>query len=238
MADLFMINESQQSSQIISLKLSNATDHFFVRLTGGSGKISFKDGVRGITSLMKELSQFKGIIISGGTRIINKPDLKVHPSIQEVGSFIKAKNPHVRVFGIVPRQEVLQLRKEGVLVLEEETQFTVINPDFDVVLIVQKNVDDGSPWETEWRESFRIVSQFRSYSDYRCALIAYNGGNITKDEIRVWAAYKWPVLLIKDSGRVTDELANNPEFLKENPTVSVISVDEIRSSLRRLGAKI
>lgn len=98
-------------------------------------------------------------------------------------------------------------------------------------------------WRAEYRQCLKFAADLMKLDDWRSLLLVYNGGGITEEEILIWAALgkvdpRWQVLLVKGSGRKSDQYANDAAWLAEHPTVHVAenSVKSIRSKLLQLGA--
>ena len=243
---ILFTNQDHQPSSLLGMKISGATRHFILRLTGGCGYMDPIDGKRNIDFLTETLSGFGGVLLHGGTRIYQfhpeNESYEVFPTILEVPPVLWEKNHDLRSVGIVPKMKVVEYHPELGLIVskdDEHNQITTIHPNLDACLIIQRNVDQKLYWDAEWQECERIISAYLEHGgDYKTMLISSNGGETTKKEIERWATdLKWPVLLIKGSGRVTDELARNRAWLRKHPTVSICSsVSEARDILTKIGA--
>jgi hypothetical protein len=120
----------------------------------------------------------------------------------------------------------------------EDPYFTVIHPEQDITLVVQVSADNPEVWDAEYRECLSITNDLKEYCNFKSVLISYNGGSVTEREILRTAERGWPVILIKDSGRKTDEYANNREFLALRTNVRVVerSAAALRAALAEFGA--
>ncbi len=237
---LYIQNEGEESTKIV-LQLTRAEQKFVIRITGGCGYMS-PDDAKGLYNLFAEaFNGFKGAMLFGGTRMIKKDNTSsIVPGITEIPPLIEKKEDVV-ILGVVPKTSDLELSvKYGLVVSVDNKQqyITVVHPDQDMCLIVQSSVDKTSCWETEFEECIRITSNLRDFADWKSLLISYNGGKVTEKEILKTAKLGWPVLLIKGSGRKTDEYANNQEFLNAYPNVVVAQkeVSSIRKQLIKAGA--
>ena len=189
------------------------------------------------------LSGFDGALIFGGARMLMRDDPeKIVPSITEVPSRLRRFCPEMIVLGIVPKTEDLRLDDRFGLVVSSESgnpYITVIHPEQDIVLVVQTSADDKEIWDAEFQECLRITSDLREYGDWKSVLVSYNGGPVTKREIIATAERGWPVVLIKGSGRVTDEFAADKDFLivhRDNVAVAKQDPIDLRMKLSDFGA--
>jgi len=237
---LYIQGEDEQSSKI-ALKLTKAKDRFVVRITGGCGYMNQEDA-SGLNELFeKSFEGFSGAMLFGGTRMIKKGSQnEIVPSITEIAPLVRKKNNNSVVLGVVPKTDDLYLSEYGLIVCSEESSdyVTIIHPEQDICLMVQKSVDQNSLWEAEYKECIKIIDSLRKYADWKSLLISYNGGGVTEKEILKTAELGWPVLLIKNSGRKTDEYAENKRFLERYPNVLVCEKNyrAIRNVLKKIGA--
>ena len=205
----------------VTLSLSASEHKSIIRLTGGCGKMSSEDGENLINTFVDAFAGYRGSLLFGGTRMIDKMDDSIVMGITEVAPAIKKKNPHVCLGGVIPKSDMLQISDKGLIVSnnDNEPYFTICHPNQDLVLLVQLRVDPphkremalidsqlaSSIWDLEVYECFQMVNDLHENVNYKPLLISYNGGNVTRKEIMIWSKSSLPVLLIKGSGRVTDE---------------------------------
>lgn len=237
---VFTLNSDEQSSAIVALQLTRAPQHVVMRLAGGSGAISWEDGNRGSALLSTALGRFQGAILFGGTRVVKMSQtFKVWPGIQEVPFIVKSLSPKVTILGIIPRISIFRLVENLGMVISEDPEndkVTIVHPEQDICLQVQTNVDDFAPWDAEWIESLKIAEHLRLYAKWQSLLVAYNGGTVTLQEIKAWAALGRPVVIVKDSGQTCDSLANDEGWLGEHPSVRVAghSVESLRGVIESI----
>ncbi len=232
-----------------------------LRLTGGCAFMSPEDSL-GLQRLEDALADcYEGVILFGGTRMysLDKPG-EVIPGITEVAPAVRARKEKVRIYGVAPRLETLELSPSGHLVIPEPTDYasrlkgqresdqgpkrvTVIHPYQDMALILQQNVDKGSPYEAEYKRCLQIVDELHG-RNWLSLLLVYNGGKVTEQELLAWAKLglqdpSWQVLLVNGSGRIADEYAQDKKFLTEHPTVhvSALTVEAIRENVEELVIK-
>lgn len=220
---LYIQGQNEQSS-VIALKLTRARQRFVVRFTGGCGYMSVDDA-NGLYDLFaRAFNGFSGAILFGGTRMVNREDFDSFlPSITEIPALIKKNNPAAVILGVVPKTSEVKLSEAGMIVSNESENdyITIVHPDQDMCLIVQKSVDNTVSWEAEYKECLSIIKSLKDFAGWDSLLISYNGGLVTEKEILETAELGWPVLLINDSGRITEKYANDKIFLKRYPNVFV-----------------
>jgi hypothetical protein len=224
--------------------LSNCNQPFEVRITGGCGYMTLEDGKRSVSVLSRTLRGLSCMLLYGGTRVLapapgTKLGYKVFPTILEVPPRLRRTNPNIITYGIIPKMTHVKYGKLGLVIGEDEkTGFlTVIHPNQDLCLILQKNVDEMSYWDAEWMECLEITKTFLQFrKKFAAVLVAYNGGKVTGHEIEAWAEEGLPVILFAGSGRITDEFCQNTEWLNSHPSVTVChSVKEARQKIVSLG---
>lgn len=236
--EMFFTDADHQMSSLITIRLHKATRRYLIRLTGGSNYMDPSIGATCVEVLSNALSGFNGVVLFGGTRTIRIDDPSVIlPTISEVPSNIKTADG-LMFFGVIPRTSVMKYDQNVGLILETDFGsglMTIVHPDQDVCLQVQRNVDDFAPWDAEWKECSRVVEAFTRDGNWNSLLIVYNGGETTLREARHWASRNWPILLIRGSGRAADqlihELAGHPSTL-----VAENDADSVREVLTNLKA--
>lgn len=238
---LFVQSKGDQSSKV-ALLLTSARQKCIVRVTGGCGNLSPEHAASMQQVLCEAFAGFAGAMLFGGTRMVLKRDHSIIvPGITEIPPLIRAQNPRSVVLGVVPRTQDFQIAPDLGMVVSSEpgNEFiTIVHPDQDACLVVQHSADQDVLWEAEYEECMRITENLRTYAEWQSLLVCYNGGGVTEKELLATAAWKWPVLLIEGSGRVTDRYASNEEFLHSHPSVMVAKCDSlsIRRSLMSTGA--
>ena len=237
---LYVKSRGEQTTKL-SLMLTQAKRRFVVRITGGCGKMT-ADEAEGLYGLFRRaMFGFDGAVIFGGTRMLRKDDpSEVVPGVTEIAPAMRESCPEMTLLGIVPRTQDIDLSEHGLVVSHEgeNPYFTIVHPTQDIVLVVQVSADDAEIWDAEYGESLRIVADLRTYAKFGSVTVSYNGGGVTEREVRRTAALGWPVILVKGSGRVTDDFAVDREFLLAHPSVIVAEKDPyaLRDALSSVGA--
>ncbi len=234
---LFVQNEDEISTKI-SLLLTTATDKFLTRFTGGCGFMSNEDALGMNEVLLSSFSTYKGSILFGGTRMIMKDTSKIKASITEIPYLIKELSPETILLGVVPKTDTLLFTDQGIVVSKDDKYSTIIHPCQDIALVIQKNVDENSKWDIEWKACHQIMADLDQFASIPNLTVVYNGGETTKNEIEIAAKKGFNILLINGSGRTADLFANNKTFLRSYKNVFVCdnTVSSLTSALISFGA--
>ena len=203
-------------SRINFLFAKRYLSRFVLRITGGC---SYMDGsdAGGLHNLRAALRGYAGVGLFGGTNIRKRCNpAETVDSICEI--FPSLTGPMLRL-GVVAKTEDMRVTPYGLVVHDQpgNDTFAVMHPGADALLAIQPSADRHAPFEREFKECVRIVSELQQ-SSWGSLLLVYNGGQITEKEARTWAELgkrepgRWPVLLVKGSGRTADKLAADPEF--------------------------
>ncbi len=200
-----------------------------------------EDDARGLYDLfVPAFDGFEGAMLYGGTRMINlQENWKVEPGITEIPPLIRDRCPNARIHGVVPRTETFCIDSHGRLLIsidEDTGKATIIHPNQDEVLVVQDGPDKPCSWDGEYRAVLHITKQLREHAQWNSVLISYNGGKYTEEEVRAVRDRGWPIILIRGSGRKTDELAADSSFCSV-PHVLVVDKNQhsLRAALEKLG---
>lgn len=197
----------------------------------------------------------EGYHILGGTRMrgLYRPEMVV-PGIMELPIRLKKSiGKKMRLLGLAPKVSNTEIQgKETIkgnpiftdqfgtvisINFDENHPyggyFTTLRGDTDVTIFFQPGTNQVSKYDDERLRAREIIDQLLK-RQMPALLTSYNGGGVTEREIRDWCRMienrdSWrecaKVLLIKDSGRITHQLACDQEFLGENPWVSVAELD-------------
>lgn len=191
--------------------------------------------------------RFSGLGLFGGTRMIRRDNPKVIvPGITEVFPAIEPWCTNSVFCGVLAKTSHLKISPHGIVMqnVPADPWVTIIHPNQTSCVLLQPSADTTATWDDEFKECVRIVDSLKD-SQWKSLLVAYNGGGVTEREIRTWAKLGkqnpfWQVLIVQGSGRKSDELAADKEFLAEHPTVHVCknNVDDMREKLEDLGALV
>jgi hypothetical protein len=230
--------------------LSRVPNRIAVTITGGCARanMAYDEGLELLELFKQAFDGFAGAMLIGGSRMILDDDpTKVLFGITEVGAAIRTHCNDSFVLGVVPRlQEVVFYQAASMLKVihtagEADTpdHTTIIHPNQDIVVGVGKRlVLDRPIWDDEIEFRRYITETLRTYALWRSVLVAYNGGGTTEREVLINARQGWPVILVQGSGRATDKLAGDTDFLQAHPNVRVCqhSAASLRHELHELGA--
>ena len=233
-APFFVANKGAQSTKV-ALMLSTAEQKVVVRMTGGCGAMSPSDA-EGLYDLFVDalvLADFKGAILYGGTRMLNRLTSEVVPGVTEIPPRV-AKRCRAVTMGVVPRTCDLAIDDQGrgIIVSQERGSdfITVVHPEQKTFIIIQNSVDVPATWDDEREECFQIIAEMREYGGFRSLLICYNGGGVTERELLQHAKNGWPVMLVADSGRITEKYCQDTDFLARHPNVRVVAKNALAIS--------
>ena len=236
---LYIKSRGEQTTKL-ALQLTCAPRKCVVRITGGCGSMSEADA-EGMQELYaRAFVGYDGAMLFGGTRMLRQDDPSaVVPGITEIPPRLRQLCRDMVLLGVIPKTQDIRLTDTGMIVSAEEGKpyFTVVHPTQDVVLVVQVSPDDPEIWDAEYHECLRITEDLRGYAGFTSVLVSYNGGTVTRREILATADRDWPVILIRGSGRVTDELAADRTFLAAHRNIAVADKepDALRRALADLG---
>lgn len=229
--NLIVMNATDGLPAAFALMGTRAEQKVAIRLAGGCKGMNGDDKTNMIDFFRTALEGFRGLIWSGGTRAVR--DGEVDIMVTDVPGVIAADNPGCVALGTTPRTDMLRLQGESRLVLDEWGQF--LNPTMSGILVVQNGPDGQMEWDGDVDTYFRLMENWRQYAGFSAiGLIAWNGGEVTRDEIYRAAKKGWPVILIRGSGRVTDEIITGIEnrdpaiidALGKDPKIAVVDHDD------------
>lgn len=236
-----LLQSRREESRTFRLSLTTVPARWIVRWTGGGEDMSAADAKGLFDLFVPAFDGYSGAMLFGGTRIISIEDPTIlKPSISEIPPLIRQRCPGVRIHGVIPRTADSGIDALGRLLISFDGKTgnaSIVHPDQDEVLVVQESVDEAVSWDGEWRACAKIIGDLRAFAGFQSLLISYNGGHHTGEEIRYTADCGWPVLLVKGSGRATDEFAEDASFLAAHPRVRVVekTTGAIRRILKELG---
>ncbi len=199
-----------------------------LRLGGGCKGMSAQDKTQMIEFFREAFRGYQGLIWSGATRQVK--DGQVDPMVTDVPGIIAQDNPGCIALGTLPRTSMLSLREDSRFVLDDYG--TVVNPDTYGVLIVQNGADGASGWDGDVNDYFALMQSWRDHAGFSAlGVCAWNGGDITKQEIIRSANLGWPTYLVRGSGRACDEIigaiesgkADTISGLKDIKTLVIVS---------------
>jgi hypothetical protein len=234
----------------------NPTRPFACRLTGGCANMSAADAV-GLRRLERALcggktdKRFAGFALFGGTRMLSTIDpTEVLPGITEVFPNIAEQCPNMEMLGLIAgfRRQIRSSdpKLAGQIIIDKSKNFlTVVHPRPRSILQLQPLPDNEEVWDDEYKETARCFQALHEYG-WQTLNIVFNGGTVTEREIKLWANLGlqnpglWNMLLIKDSGRIAEQFAEDADFLAchQNIVVAENDIDDMVAKLSDLGALV
>ncbi len=229
----FIVKNINEASRIASLCMTRG-ESYIVRISGGCGYMESTEEAR-LLSFATAFTHYKGVIIGGGTRMLYRKNLhQIRPGVTELLPTIKKVAPDCTTIGIIPKVkghdlELIQIPDSPFPLLcfgqyeEYITTFTVEN---DFHIMVQATADIGVRWEDEYRTALIEMEVLRREKQYRCATVFYNGGPTSEKELMDTLELGWPVVLIKNSGRMCDTYGNDQSFLERYTNLHVVETPQ------------
>lgn len=237
-----IIKTVNEASRIASLNMTRG-DKWIVRISGGCGYMDSTEEKR-LLSFAQAFEEYKGVIIGGGSRMLYRNDFNnIRPGVTELLPAIKRVAPTCTTVGIIPKVkgddlELMCIPNSHLPIVtfgNNEEYITTFNVDNDITIMVQASADIGVRWEDEYRTAIIEMDVLRRERKFKSATIFYNGGEVSKKELMDTIELGWPVILIKDSGRMCDTYGNDTAFLEANPNVYVVSnATELKQVLTNL----
>lgn len=242
--NLVVMNATDGLPAAFALMGTRAKRKVVIRLAGGCKGMTEEGKSNMLNFFSQAFAGYPGLSFSGGTRQ-SDGNGEVDPMITDVPGMLAAENEGCIALGTVPRTGMLSLQNDSRLVLDEWG--TAPNPDMSGILIVQNGPDGTMDWDGDLDAYFTLMQNWQVYAGFGAVgLCAWNGGDITKDEIMRAIKLKWPVMLVKGSGRATDEIiqqmeSQDPKFTAqcpENHSIYVVNHDDpgaLHNALQREG---
>ncbi len=192
--------------------------------------------------------------IQGGTRMRGylRPEVVI-PGVIEIPVQLKQLlGEKMCLYGITPLTDEGTISDDYGTILTRKPDadhpygghFTTLRGDIDVTVFFQPSANEKSKYEDEVKRAYEIIDHLIMRA-WQSLLISFNGGGVTKKEVIHWCrqlatSEEWQqrasILLIKGSGRETDVLAADEEFLDQNPwvTVATLDPDHIAECIRKV----
>ena len=152
--------------------------------------------------------------MSGGTRVLEEGINTGNPTglmtIVEVPALLNQLNPRIRTLGHAPRTG--QLGYEGAhssfSITEKPDAKVIANPDYHMLWLVQENASDTSGWNGDLGPYGEFMCLVRDAGMGDAGQVCWNGGGVTAEEIELSLTHQFQTLLIRGSGRITDDFIN------------------------------
>lgn len=206
---LLVMDAKEELPSAFALMGTLARNKVALRITGGCKGMSESDKDNMLDFFADAFQGYQGLVWSGATRQVNAKGY-VDPMVTDIPGIIASENEGCVALGTVPRTDIMSLQDDSRLVLDEYG--TAPNPNLSGILIVQKGADGKLDWNGDLDAYFSLMQNWQQYAGFsRLGLCSWNGGAVTEEEIIKAISLHWPVILVRGSGRVTDEIVKKIE---------------------------
>jgi hypothetical protein len=170
--------------------------------------------------------------------------VKPRPGVMETLTYLAKMDAPARTIGIAPMVGEDLFLAAGYVLLEndrDEDFYTVLDDRCPFSLVLQYSADRPKlTWDDEWRACLDYMELLRNEAEHRSLHLSFNGGKVTRNECLHVAALPqgdnpWNLLLVSDSGRTSQELANDLEFRHRYPHVQSCTEAELPTVIRQMG---
>lgn len=237
-----------------------------VAVGGGAGEMGEAQGLDIGTFLALSLggSQCDAAILAGATMVHHRPQpglcarcdeyrihceqhppMKPKPGVMQVLSELSLMGARTPMLGIVPAIFEPAHYESHILIADEDDEdfYTVVDKRCPTCLMLYHTPDDPKiSWWEERLAVLQYMALLRNEADKSSLHLFFNGGNVTEREIRFLATIRdmhnpWWVLLVEDSGRMTQELADNVDFRKNagNPHIVSCTQADLARTIHEMG---
>jgi len=207
--NLVVMNANEGLPAAFALMGTRAQRKVAIRLCGGCKGMDSMNKMNMLSFFKEAFTGFKGVAFSGATRQIDGNGL-IDPMITDVPGVIAKDNNGCVALGTIPRTDMLSLQNDSRLVLDNWG--TVPNPDMYGILIVQNGADGKLNWNGDLFQYFKLMENWKDFAGFSSiGVCSWNGGVVTKEEIMYSLQNGYPTILIKGSGRATDEVIKEYE---------------------------
>lgn len=207
---LIVMNSTDQIVPAVHAQISASPTRKGLRITGGCANMEAPDKVDMLAWFSGNLVDFSGFVSSGATREVSA-DRLLDPMVTEVPALL-ASTGRVTTLSTVPRVGAFQLVDESRLQMFREDEWgggiTCPNPGVHMIVVVQDQMGDQLDWDGDLLAYVELFDTYRRTAGWDFATIVWNGGGVTKTEVKLTARAGWPVILVKGSGRAADEYCN------------------------------
>jgi hypothetical protein len=205
--ELVIMNEGDPVSPFVHATMGSSSTNFGLRIAGGCSGMEKLDRKHMLDWFESNLGNFRGFVSSGATREVDEAG-QLDPMVTEVPAVL-ARRGNVVTISTVPRVGRLQLVDRSRLRMFREDQWgksvSQPNPAVHMFIVVQHQLGDEMDWDGDVRMYIDLFNSRRQFAGWQFACIAWNGGGVTKTEIKLTARSGWPVFLVEGSGRGADE---------------------------------
>ncbi len=181
-------------------------------VTGGCSKQSLEDRLGMLEFFGTGLQGYQGIVTSGATQntvFSQAPDggkiETVMPMVTDIPGVIAATNPGSIALGHAPRvADIMRFYDNGRFAIAPYDNF--LNCRYHGVMLVQKGSDLVLDWDGDVGMYLSAIDMWQNYSKYNVVTVAWNGGDVTRAEVKAAALRNHTVVVIEGSGRAADDV--------------------------------
>ena len=209
---------------------------FGIRLAGGCTDMSVAERYAMLEFLGAGLMPFTGFVSSGGTREV-LANGQLNPMVTDVPALLAAQG-RVLTASTVPQTDIIGLVDESRLVWRPDG-LLVPNPGVHRLVVVQGSRGERLGWDGDLQVYFDLFQALVARAGWRCALVVYNGGEVTLQEIYLALALGWKVIIVAGSGRAADDIVRQAQdgIIKGPlpPPEKYIDLTYLRQAQKELG---
>jgi len=179
--------------------VANAPGKLSLRIVGGCSGMEASDREMMLEWFVRNLVGFRGLVSSGATREVDSSG-RLDPMVTEVPAALAAQGGDaITTVSTLPRTGDFVLVDDSRLQIEGSYGPSHPNPAVHTILAVQDQIGGDLMWDGDLETYFKMLQERRN-----CAIV-WNGGGVTKTEIKMALRYGWDVILVQGSGRAADE---------------------------------
>lgn len=207
---LITMNNGDAVPAAVDALIGSSPTHYGLRISGGCSGMSAADREHMLAWFTSNLADFSGLVSSGATREVT--DGHLDPMVTEVPALLAARNPDTVVtISTVPRVGRQELVDQSRLRLLREDQWgtsvVTLNPGVHMIIMVQHALGDNLDWDGDVATYIDHFNVWRRRGWQFCNIV-WNGGGVTKTELKRSLQSGWPVFVVEGSGRAADEYAD------------------------------
>jgi hypothetical protein len=180
---------------------AEGVDQVLVRITGGCGKIdpSVQAGLPDF--FRKGFVGARMVLFSGATASFDDESEYKGFMVTQVPPLV-AEKEHCIALGTLPRTDLMTLNKAhgGV---QLDSYLTRLDHNYHGIVVCQQNAADVLSWDGDLALYFDWMASLKSIG-FKVAIVAMNGGGVTKKEIYGALQRGIPVIAVEGSLRETD----------------------------------
>ena len=203
---VIVMNNDDDVPAAVHAMMNASPTRLGLRIAGGCSNMEASDKETMLEWFGSNLADFRGFVSSGATREVS--DGVLDPMVTEVPALL-ARSGQVVTVSTVPRVGTLQLVDQSRLQLFRADKYGVStsypNPGVHMIVVVQDRLGSELDWDGDVLTYVDTFNTYRRTAGWQFASIVWNGGGVTRTEVKRTARSGWPVILVEGSGRAADE---------------------------------